>query len=395
MKNVFSIAILFVAIFSLVSVPSPALADKKSAVKIDKLLKDEQAELKALRKKIAQQESAISKVGKKESAVLKNLQKISSQLKLKRRELEIYKWNFKNNQKKISSLEPRLKKAEQKIKSHKKILGLRLRSIYKEGPMFPLRVAFSSNNVTDLMRRLKYTDLIAQQDSELLQEYLTKLKQIKQDKSSLYVVRAKLINLKKNTISKKMEIEKTKKKKSVYLKKIKRKKNLSVKVRKELLAASNNLNKLIDKLLVKLVSGEGLDISDKKGRLNLPLKGRILNKFGRKRVKEYESYIVYNGINVKAKKGTPVQTVFDGKVLYTGELEGYGNIVIVGHGKEYHSLYGHLDSIKVAANKVVKTGEVIALSGDSGSLEGETLYFELRENGKPIEPVRWFRVAKK
>ena len=395
MKNDFAAVIIFFSILILVSVVSPALAGKKVAGKIDTLLKDEQAELKILRRKIAQQENAISKVGKKESAVLKNLQKIGSQLKLKKRELEIYKWNFKNNQKKIFSLEPRLKKAEQKIKSHKKILGLRLRSIYKEGPMFPLRVAFSSNNVTDLMQRLKYMDLIAQQDSQMLQEYLTKLEKIKQDKSSLYKVRAKLVSLKKNTVSKKREIEKTKKEKSVYLKKIKRKKNLSVKVRKELLAASNNLNSLIDKLLMKLVSGEGLDISDKKGRLKLPLKGRILNKFGRKRVKEYESYIVYNGINVRAPRGTPVQAVFDGKVLYTGELEGYGNLVIVGHGKEYHSLYGHLDSIKVAANKVVKTGEVIALSGDSGSLEGETLYFELRKNGKPIEPVRWFRVAKK
>ena len=395
MKNNFLAVITFFSILSLVSVVSPALAGKKVAGKIDTLLKDEQAELKILRRKIAQQENAISKVGKKESAVLKNLQKIGSQLKLKKRELEIYKWNFKNNQKKISSLEPRLKKAEQKIKSHKKILGLRLRSIYKERPMFPLRVAFSSNNVTDLMQRLKYMDLIAQQDSQMLQEYLTKLEKIKQDKSSLYKVRAKLVSLKKNTVSKKREIEKTKKEKSVYLKKIKRKKNLSVKVKKELLAASNNLNSLIDKLLMKLVSGEGLDISDKKGRLKLPLKGRILNKFGRKRVKEYESYIVYNGINVRARRGTPVQAVFDGKVLYTGELEGYGNLVIVGHGKEYHSLYGHLDSIKVAANKVVKTGEVIALSGDSGSLEGETLYFELRKNGKPIEPVRWFRVAKK
>jgi murein hydrolase activator len=390
MKNYFIAVIAFFFIFSLMNIASPALAGKKVAGKIDMLLKDEQAELKALRKKITQQENAISRVGIKESAVLKNLQKIHNQLKLKKRELEIYKWNFKNNQKKISSLESSLKKTEQKIKSHKNILGLRLRSIYKERPMFPLRVAFSSNNVTDLMQRLKYMDLIAQQDSQLLQEYLTQLEQIKQDKASLYLVRAKLVSLKKKTVSKKKEIEKAKKEKSVYLKKIKRKKNLSVKVRKELLVASNKLNKLIDKLLAKLVSGEGLDISDKKGRLNLPLKGRILNKFGRKRVKEYDSYIVYNGINFRAKKGTSVKAVFDGKVLYAGELEGYGNLVIVGHGKEYHSLYGHLDSINVTVNKVVKTGDLIALSGDSGSLEGNTLYFELRKNGQPIEPVRWF-----
>lgn len=373
----------------------PIYAENVKTGEIDKLLKDEQAELQALRKKIARQENAIKKAGAKESTVLKNLQKIESQLKLKERELSIYQWNYKNNQKKISSLEPRLKKAEQKIKSHEKFLGLRLRSIYKEGPVFPLKIAFSSNNVTDLMQKLKYMDLIAQQDSELLQEYKMQLQQIEQDKKALYAVRAKLVNLKKSTISKKKEIELTRKEKSTFLKKIKKKKSLSMEARKELVAASNNLNNLIDKLLVKLVSGEGLDISDKKGRLKLPLNGRILNKFGRKRVKEYDSYIVYNGINLKAKKGSQVKAIFDGKVLYTGELEGYGNLVIVGHGKEYHSLYGHLDDIKVSVNKVVRTGQIIALSGDSGSLEGETLYFELRKNGKPIEPAPWFKMAKK
>ena len=148
-------------------------------------------------------------------------------------------------------------------------------------------------------------------------------------------------------------------------------------------------------MLVKLVSGEGLEISDKKGRLKLPINGPILNKFGRKRVKEYDSYIVYNGINVKAIKGTHVKAVFDGKILFAGELEGYGNLVIVGHGNKYHSLYGHLDDINVSVNEVVKTGEIIGLSGDSGSLEGEVLYFELRRNGKPIQPLPWFRRASK
>ena len=75
-------------------------------------------------------------------------------------------------------------------------------------------------------------------------------------------------------------------------------------------------------MLVKLVSGEGLEISDKKGRLKLPLNGPILNKFGRKRVKEYDSYIVYNGINVKATKGTHVKAIFDGKIYLQVSLKG-------------------------------------------------------------------------
>ena len=371
------------------------MLNKKKTDEIDVLLKDEQTELQTLKKKIARQERAISKAGAKESAILKNLKTIGSQLKLKERELNIYQWNYKNNQKKISSLVPKLEKAEQKIKYHQNVLGLRLRSIYKEGPVFPLKIVFSSKNVTEILQNIKYMELLALHDSELLQGYKKQVKNINNYRKSLYEVRAKLVNLKQNTINKKKEIERTKKEKGDFLKKIKKKKSLNQKAKKELIVASNNLNKIIDNLLLKLVSGEGLDISDKKGRLKLPIRGRILNKFGRKRVKEYDSYIVYNGINVKAKMGSPVKAIFDGKVLYTGELEGYGNLVIIGHGKKYHSLYGHLAYIKVQADKVVRTGEIIALSGDSGSLDGETLYFELRKDGKPIESVSWFKSTKR
>jgi len=382
-------AILFVFLISMESVPI-IFAEENNIKEINTLLKDEQAELKILRKKIKKQEIAISKVGKSESAALKNLQVIGNQLRLKERELKIYKWNFKNNQKKLLSIEPRLKKMEQKINAHKKILGFRLRSIYKEGSVLPMKIMFSSNDINDLFQNLKYMNLIAQHDAQLLRQYKSQYDKFDKDKRSLYAVRAKLVSFEKNAKYKKDEIVKKKKEKSVLLKKIKKKKYFYKKVRKELVAASTNLNELIDKLLVKIVSGEGLDISDKKGRLDMPLNGRILNKFGKKRVKEYDSYIVYNGINVKARKGSKVRTVFDGTVLYTGELEGYGNLVIIGHGKEFHSLYGHLDTIKVSTDTVVKTGQIIALSGDSGSLDGETLYFELRKNGKPIKPNPWF-----
>ena len=381
--------VLFVCLIS-VSISPIVFSAENNAKEINALLKDEQAELKTLRRKIKKQELAISNVGKSETAALKNLQKIGNQLKLRQRELNIYKWNFKNNQKKLLSIEPSLKKAKQKIISQKKILGLRLRSMYKNGTIYPLKIAFSSNDFTDLLQNLKYMKLIAKHDAQIFQEYKNQYEKFEKDKMSLYAVRAKLVSFEKNAKSKKVEIVKTKKEKSALLNKIKKKKYFYKQVRKELIVASTNLNKLIDKLLVKIVSGEGLDISDKKGRLDMPLYGRILNKFGKKKVKEYDSYIVYNGINVKAKKGSQVRAIFDGTVLYTGELEGYGNLVIIGHGKEFHTLYGHLDAIKVSTNKIVKTGEVIALSGDSGSLDGETLYFELRKNGKPVKPNPWF-----
>ncbi len=374
---------------------STGWAAKKSAKEINDLLQDEQKELKLLKKKIAKQNKLISSAGKKEGQLLGNLRKIDNQIKLKERELKIYQWNFLVNKKKIAKLETNLKADGQKLKAQKILLGKRLRQIYKEGPVFPLKVAFLSESASDFLQQLKYMELIARNDANLMADYKNRLDDMKKEKESLLSVRAKLVRLEKDALVKRGEFENARKVKKRFLKKVKKKKQYGILTRKELERASNNLNNLISKLLSKLASGEGLDIEDKKGRLSLPVKGKILNKFGRQKDRQYGSFIVHNGIDIKTRSGTPVRSIFNGKILYTGELEGYGNLVIIGHGKDYHSLYGHLDSIDVKSNQIVKAGDVIGHSGDTGSLVGETLYLEMRKKGKPIEPVRWFKTARR
>ena len=159
--------------------------------------------------------------------------------------------------------------------------------------------------------------------------------------------------------------------------------------------ASQKLNGLISRLQEKLIAGGGIDIADKKGLLKKPVGGKILNKFGKRRDKQYNTFIVYNGINIRSAKGTPVRAVFSGKVLFAGPLDGYGNLLILGHGKEYHSLYGHLDEILTEVGRSIRRDQIIGRSGDTGSLMGETLYFEIRHKGKPVEPVSWFQTAKR
>ncbi len=384
--------ILGVSSFVFASTVWPA---KKTTKEINSLLKDEKKELKILKKKIARQEKLLSSVGKKEGKLLGKLKKIDNQIKLKERELKIYQWNSLINKKKLAKLEKNLNINKKELKAQKILLGKRFRQIYKEGPVFPLKVAFSSESMSDLLQRLKYMELVAEHDAHLMADYRIRLDGLNGEKESLLAVRAKLVRLEKGALGKQGEFEKARKDKKYFLKKIKKKKRLGIQTRKELLKARNNLDDLIGKLLTKLVSGAGLDITDKKGRLSLPVKGKILNKFGRQKDKQFASFIVHNGINIRVRTGVSVRSVFDGKVLYTGELEGYGNLVIIGHGKDYHSLYGHLDRISVKQNQMVQTGDIIGLSGDTGSLIGETLYFEMRKNGKPIEPVRWFKTARR
>ncbi len=354
----------------------------------------EKAELDKLKAKLDKHNKAVLKAGAKENSVLMTLQKIGNGLKMRERELKIHEYNKKINQQKILESTKSIALAENQLAGQKQILAKRLRAIFKEGNMFPVKVLFSAENFNDLIQRIKYMELVTAYDSSLFEKYDERLKQLEDGKKALLDARTKLDKLQQGTLDKKNEIKKEKTEKSAFLNTLKREKELSVKLKKELQQASNNLNDLIFKLEEKLGKGQGLDFGDKKGWLALPVNGKFLNKFGKKRDKQYDSYIVYNGVDIKAAKGTPVRSIFSGKVLFANELEGYGNLVIIGHGKDYHSLYGHLDEIITKVGRTVRPSQIIGRSGDTGSLVGETLYFELRHKGKPIEPTRWFQLAK-
>ena len=362
---------------------------------IQSQIEQEKTELEQLKAKLKKQDNAIKKAGAKESSVLVTLQKIGDQLKLKERELKIYQLNKKINQSQISQLKKKITVANDHLSEQKNILGKRLRTIYKEGSMFPVKVLFSAENINDLIQRVKYMERVTEYDSRIFGEYNVQLKQLEEEKIELLNARAKLDQLEKNTEKNKQEINNQKKEKSTFLKKLKKEKSLSIKVKNELMMASKNLKGLILNLEQKLALGQGLNFVDKKGRLILPVTGKILNEFGKKRDKQYDTFIVYNGIDIQVRKGTSVRSIFTGKVLYANELKGYGNLIILGHGNDYHSLYGHLDEIITKVGRTVRSGQIIGRSGDAGSLVGETLYFELRHKGNPIEPTSWFQTAKR
>jgi len=390
--NKFYLSLIYLALAAVLT-PASILAEAPDDIQFQ--IGQEKTELEKLKEKIARQEKAIKRAGKKENSALMTLQKIGNRLKLKERELKIYQWNKKINQDKILRLEKKIALAEIHLFGQKKILGKRLRAIYKEGSMFPVKVLFSSENFNDLIQRIKYMGLITEYDARIFEKYNFRFNLLAEEKSALLEARAKLDQLQKDTEKNKEAINNRKNEKSIFLKKLKREKSLNVKVKNELLLASKNLNGLISRLEEKLVLGEGLDIIDKKGKLLLPVIGKVLNKFGKKRDKHYDTFIVYNGIDIKVQKGTPVRSIFAGKVLYANQLKGYGNLIIIGHGSDYHSLYGHLDEIITKVGRTVRASQIIGRSGDTGSLVGETLYFELRHKGNPIEPTRWFQTARR
>jgi len=136
----------------------------------------------------------------------------------------------------------------------------------------------------------------------------------------------------------------------------------------------------------QVASGSGLE----RGRVPQPVEGKIRERFGRKIDPTFGTRVQRSGIEIAAEPGTPVRTVGKGKVLFAGWLPGYGQVVIVDHGAASVSVSGYLEEVAVKADDSLAGGEIIGSVGETGSLNGPGLYFELRRDGKPVDPAAWF-----
>jgi septal ring factor EnvC (AmiA/AmiB activator) len=134
-----------------------------------------------------------------------------------------------------------------------------------------------------------------------------------------------------------------------------------------------------------------LPFSAHKGLLIMPVNGKIINLYGEYKNPKYNITNFRSGIDIKADQGEPIRSVFKGKVIYSEWFKGYGNMIIIDHGNSYYTVYAHLEETFKSRGDTVDAGEVIATLGDTGSMTGAKLYFEVRHHGKPLNPLNWLK----
>jgi septal ring factor EnvC (AmiA/AmiB activator) len=125
------------------------------------------------------------------------------------------------------------------------------------------------------------------------------------------------------------------------------------------------------------------------GRTPRPVAGRIRAGFGRQIDPEFKTATLRTGVEIEAPAGAPVQAIAPGRVLFAGWFRGYGQMVIVDHGGGDLSVSGYLDEVHVAAGDSVAAGQPIGAVGETGSASGPGLYFEIRHDGKAVDPTVW------
>jgi len=123
-----------------------------------------------------------------------------------------------------------------------------------------------------------------------------------------------------------------------------------------------------------------------RGKLKLPVRGELQGRFGSPRE---DGGVTWKGLFIKAENGHAVHAVADGQVVYADWLRGFGNLIIVDHGNGYMSLYGNNESLLKQVGDMTQSGETVASVGSSGGAAESGVYFELRHEGKPFDPLKW------
>jgi len=165
-------------------------------------------------------------------------------------------------------------------------------------------------------------------------------------------------------------------------------------------AAAQRLEKMMDEISRRAMikpreapsprsPGAGLDAL--RGKLDWPTQGRVTAPFGKYQHPEFAAEVVRKGIDIDAPIGEEIKAVEKGTVVYADRFSGYGKMVIVDHGERYYTIYGHLSEILKKTGDEVRRGEVLGRAGDSDSLAGAKLYFEMRKDGRSVDPVPWFK----
>jgi septal ring factor EnvC (AmiA/AmiB activator) len=380
--------------------PQPADADEASRnSQEDRRIRIEgyRKRQKNLRQEIEKGRQEVKTFTRKEADTIRRLNRVELDLdKIRKRvaalgkEIELY-------DRKISDAIKASEHLKQRIRANEGYVAKRLVAMYKMNRLGKFHLLASAGSMQEFIQRRAAMEHILAHDEKIRRE----LTQNQTDLKNLWVTLEMHQTQKKtraNEYRKQIKLlareQSTRKK---LLADIRSQKALELAAIDALTQAANDLDGKIKSLNSELDAVDAEKnipqsaFSAHKGLLIKPVKGRIISLFGPYRNPKYNITNFRSGIDIKAEKGEPIRAVFQGRILYSSWFKGYGNMIIIDHGNNYYTIYAHLEETFKSKGDVVETSEVIATVGDTGSMEGSKLYFEVRHHGKPEDPLGWLK----
>ncbi len=352
---------------------------------------DLQERLKKIEEEIRRYQERLKEVQKKEFSVLKELERINSELEETKRKINTHRNRLGVTEKRLAMTQSEIKELQTRLQMRKEWLKRRLRSLWIYGYTREMEFLLSSREPGEFMRNWRYLTLLSRYDRKVMDRLKEEIEGLRKKEAELSGLREEI----KKTLSmiqqEELNLLKTRREKGVLLSAVRHNKEQYRKMLEELNESARRLTRIIEESRIRAgPEGERTFLS-KRGRLPWPVNGRVKIPFGSQKDSLTGLPVFRSGVFIATEDNAVVSSIFNGKVAYVGELKGYGKVIIISHGGNYHSVYGNLSEIFLKPGDIILEGQAIGRVGESQIMEGTGLYFEIRYRGKPLDPLQWLK----
>jgi septal ring factor EnvC (AmiA/AmiB activator) len=359
-------------------------------------------DLEGIKKKIESEKKNLSALQVKEGSVLQTLNKIQTDLEARRKELANANARLGSLGAELRAEEIQAQRLGESIVERRALWKKRAAALYRwQKGGGTLTVLSSEGSLGDFLRRRKYLEATISFDRDLVAKLEEESQHREILRESLAQKQAELSDQKRTLNAAQIAVQREAEKKKVLLTGLRREKTTRQRALAEMEAAAQRLEKMMEEIARRALNkpkqqpapapSTGAGLEALRGRLDWPVRGQVSAPFGKYKHPEFAAEIFRNGIDIDAPVGEDIRAVEKGTVVYADRFSGYGRMVIVDHGERYYTIYGHLSEIIKKTGDEVRRGEVLGRVGDSDSLAGSNLYFEIRKDGRSVDPLPWFR----
>ncbi len=290
------------------------------------------------------------------------------------------------------------------------MLGRMLRQQYLQGQSDALRLALNREDPNEMARQLHYLAHIARARAQLVEGLRSNLREIDRLKTGIAEEAAAIARIAAEQTAQRTRLEQEKRARAGVLSRVSRDIRTQQREMRAMQANENRLTRLVDQLAKLVVRkpaagsrppprprteavpssrNDDSPFAALRGKLALPVRGELGSRVGSPRM---DGGVTWKGLFIAAKSGEDVRAVADGRVVYADWLRGFGNLLIVDHGDSYMTLYANTEALLKQVGDIIRGGETVATVGNSGGNPESGLYFEMRHQSRPFDPLPWVRL---
>ncbi len=346
--------------------------------------------LAAMQREVGRLTSELRDLEGAEEGILGELERLAADLRLRETELSEVTLRLEELSSAIGTHDRRLNELDLAQEERLRYLAFRLREIYKAGPEPGLRRLIAGDDVEDYWKGLTYASFLSVRDAEIVADYREGVALTARERSELESARGQVEQAQEDLTRARDLAAKAKADRSSMLRRVRRDQSKTRQALDELNQASQAMSSVVDSVTPP---GEtlSLDVRKFRGLLDWPARGVVSAAFGAKIHPRFKTKVPHPGLDIDAPMGSDIVSVFDGRVVFAEWMRGYGLTVIIDHGQGLLSIYAHASELLVAKGDQVGRGQALGRVGETGSLRGPYLYFELRVEGEPTDPTTWLR----